>query len=1049
MRIVAAIRELHAGRHQGRDADPEAVAGGRRSRPRRCSRRRAAGSASARSGRCRSPSGCTRAIETGEGQVGLITYMRTDSTAIAGVAMGEAREVIGERYGEPNTRCPRAASTRRSRRAPRRPTSRSVRRASGATRTRWPARSSPTKLRLYRLIWQRALASQMAPKELETTTIELADGRYELRASATKVLFDGFARRLHRGSRRRRDRRRRGDRTPARARPTATGRRVERRHADPALHRAAAALHRGDADQGARGARHRPPVDLCGDDLDDHRPRLRPGRGAPAPPGAGRRDRDRPPGRALRRLRRRRVHGPDGGGARRGRQRRARVGPAPARASTARCKTASTRRATRSSAGTRATDEVCSEGHPMVIRLGRNGRFLACSLYPEHKETRPVPGDEPPPQEGTGEVCPECGEGTLVSKNGRFGPFVGCSRYPGLQVHQEGRPAAARSAPVRGHLPQEQGRPSRPASRAADRERLLGVLQLPALRLHHEPRAARRPARHRRRPAGAQGRGGDLPHLRLDQRHAARTTIVPGVSATPAARRTPRPSPVRHAPAVAREPVAATKGGGRPRGGARSGGRIDDQTHAPGRAGPRRVSGEPAGQTTDPALARFLRSLAARDASPHTQRAYATAVGAYLDWLARGARTGDARREPTCGPTSASSARAAPARRSRSGWPPSASFHRWATRSDLAPGDPWGAIATPRLPRRLPRVLEVEQVDALLAVVEADLEAVPGDDPEHAALRLALALRDRALVETAYAAGLRISELARPTLGALDLAARRDPGPGQGPQGADRAARPAGARRPSPTTSRTAGRSCSSARPRRRAAAGRDLPEPPRPPARRARPALPASTGCACGPGCRSGSRRTPSATRSRRTCSTAAPTCASSRSCSATRTWRRPRSTRTSRPVDCRPPIGRPTRGPGATRPRDRRPGRSPGPGSSSRARSSSRACSATSASSSSPTFGLLAGELDAFFAAFRLPDLIFQLVAAGALSSALIPIVSALFTTGEQARAWRVVSTVINLMLIGLAVLAVGLFILAPVVVPIDHARVRAGPARQDRSS
>jgi site-specific recombinase XerD len=97
------------------------------------------------------------------------------------------------------------------------------------------------------------------------------------------------------------------------------------------------------------------------------------------------------------------------------------------------------------------------------------------------------------------------------------------------------------------------------------------------------------------------------------------------------------------------------------------------------------------------------------------------------------------------------------------------SFHRWATRSDLAPGDPWGAIATPRLPRRLPRVLEIEQVDALLTVVEADLETVPGDDPEHAALRLALALRDRALVEIAYAAGLRISELAGATLGALDL----------------------------------------------------------------------------------------------------------------------------------------------------------------------------------------------------------------------------------------------------------------------------------------
>ena len=181
------------------------------------------------------------------------------------------------------------------------------------------------------------------------------------------------------------------------------------------------------------------------------------------------------------------------------------------------------------------------------------------------------------------------------------------------------------------------------------------------------------------------------------------------------------------------------------------------------------MSGEAAGQTTDPVLARFLRSLAARDASPHTQRAYATAVGSYLDWLA--ARGTDWRR-PTrtdlrayLGVLGEGRARSSVAQRLAA----IRSFHRWATRSDLAPGDPWGAIATPRLPRRLPRVLEVEQVDALLAVVEADLEAVPGDDPEHAALRLSLALRDRALVETAYAAGLRISELAGATLGALDL----------------------------------------------------------------------------------------------------------------------------------------------------------------------------------------------------------------------------------------------------------------------------------------
>jgi len=92
---------------------------------------------------------------------------------------------------------------------------------------------------------------------------------------------------------------------------------------------------------------------------------------------------------------------------------------------------------------TEETDEVCSLGHPMVIRLGRNGRFLACSLYPEHKESRPLPGEETetPPMAGEGETCPQCGEGTLTGKRGRFGPFVGCSRYPDCNyIRKEGPP---------------------------------------------------------------------------------------------------------------------------------------------------------------------------------------------------------------------------------------------------------------------------------------------------------------------------------------------------------------------------------------------------------------------------------------------------------------------------------------------------------------------------------------------------------------------------------------------------------------------------------
>jgi len=169
-----------------------------------------------------------------------------------------------------------------------------------------------------------------------------------------------------------------------------------------------------------------------------------------------------------------------------------------------------------------------------------------------------------------------------------------------------------------------------------------------------------------------------------------------------------------------------------------------------------------------PALARFLRGLAARDASPNTRRSYETAVGAYLDWLQ--ARGVDWRR-PSRGDLRAylaelgsRGARSSTAQRLAA----IRSFHRHAARDGLADGDPWGAIATPRLPRRLPRVLEVDQVEQLLAVVDEELAAAGGDG-NRAALATAIALRDRALVETAYAAGLRISELAAADLGSLDL----------------------------------------------------------------------------------------------------------------------------------------------------------------------------------------------------------------------------------------------------------------------------------------
>jgi site-specific recombinase XerD len=173
--------------------------------------------------------------------------------------------------------------------------------------------------------------------------------------------------------------------------------------------------------------------------------------------------------------------------------------------------------------------------------------------------------------------------------------------------------------------------------------------------------------------------------------------------------------------------------------------------------------------SVDPALERFLRGLAARDASEHTRRSYQTTIAAYLDWLAdRGADW----RAPSRADLRAylahlggRSARSSVAQRLAA----IRSFHRYAAREGMATGDPWGAIATPRLPRRLPRVLEVDQVERLLAAVDAELAAADLAAPNRIDLATALALRDRALVETAYAAGLRISELASADLASLEL----------------------------------------------------------------------------------------------------------------------------------------------------------------------------------------------------------------------------------------------------------------------------------------
>ena len=76
------------------------------------------------------------------------------------------------------------------------------------------------------------------------------------------------------------------------------------------------------------------------------------------------------------------------------------------------------------------TGEKCPEcGSELLEKRGRFGKFMACSTYPDCKYTRNIDGSTRAEDEPTNEVCPTCGK-PMVIKHGRFGKFIACSGYP-------------------------------------------------------------------------------------------------------------------------------------------------------------------------------------------------------------------------------------------------------------------------------------------------------------------------------------------------------------------------------------------------------------------------------------------------------------------------------------------------------------------------------------------------------------------------------------------------------------------------------------------
>jgi len=76
------------------------------------------------------------------------------------------------------------------------------------------------------------------------------------------------------------------------------------------------------------------------------------------------------------------------------------------------------------------TDEKCEKcGSPMIIKLGRFGKFMACTNYPDCKTTKQIGEEKDLAEEHSDEKCEKCGKPMAV-KRGRFGTFLGCSGYP-------------------------------------------------------------------------------------------------------------------------------------------------------------------------------------------------------------------------------------------------------------------------------------------------------------------------------------------------------------------------------------------------------------------------------------------------------------------------------------------------------------------------------------------------------------------------------------------------------------------------------------------
>ncbi len=375
----------------------------------------------------------------GEGQVGLITYMRTDSVQVSNEAVAQVRDFIGQTYGadeipdKPNRYTSRVKNAQEAHEAIR-PTS--------AMRTPEHMREflDTNQLKLYTLIWQRFVASQMRPALLQTTSVDIAprkdgsDLKCRFRASATQVKSPGFYR-VYRADEEQEDEKK--------TLPTlAEGEVLDLRKLWPEQHftqppprYSEASLIRALEEEGiGRPSTYAPILSVI-----QERTYVERERRSLKPTELGMVVRDMLV-----------KHFPDIikteftaameedlDAISRGEKRWTPVLKEFYGGFSAALEKAD-QEAERVQRPVVETGEMCEKcGKPLLLREGRFGKFIGCSGFPQCRNTKQY-------LDTIGVECPQCGQGDVVRKRNRRGNvFYSCSRYPDCE-YASSRPPAAR-----------------------------------------------------------------------------------------------------------------------------------------------------------------------------------------------------------------------------------------------------------------------------------------------------------------------------------------------------------------------------------------------------------------------------------------------------------------------------------------------------------------------------------------------------------------------------------------------------------------------------